>query len=250
MLLPIKITSYLFYEKERIVMRRISKEELKNVLEDHQVWLRTNKKDGKRADLIHVDLSGANLTGADLTKADLTYSNLTDANLSGANLTKADLTYSNLKYADLSWADLTKANLVHANLVHANLNQANLECVCLYKADLSGAYLYEANLADADLQYANLSEANLKRTNLSEVDLEHVELHCAVLPKQIIQIGPIGKRKSYTVINLDDDIITCGCWKGNFKEFKDRINETYPDDGKYRTQYLGVIKLIETLKTK
>ena len=49
---------------------------------------------------------------------------------------------------------------------------------------------------------------------------------------------------------LDDDIIYCGCWKGNTEEFKNRIDEVYPDDGEYRTQYLLVIKIIETLKTK
>ena len=49
---------------------------------------------------------------------------------------------------------------------------------------------------------------------------------------------------------LDDDIIYCGCWKGNTEEFKNRINETYPDDGEYRTQYLAVLQLIESLKAK
>ena len=142
-------------------MKKISKKELKNILEKHKRWL-MNEKDGKRANLSYTDLSNA------------------------------DLNYAELQYADLNHANLAKANLYHANLQFANLTQAKL-------------------------------------------------------PKQIIRIGPIGSRKSYTVINLGDDIITCGCWKGSLEEFKVRIDEVYPD-GKYRDQYLGVISLVESLR--
>ena len=45
-----------FMKRRECIMRRLSEEELKKVLEDHKVWLRTNKKDGKRADLNKVDL--------------------------------------------------------------------------------------------------------------------------------------------------------------------------------------------------
>ena len=183
-------------------MKKISKKELKNILEKHKKWL-MNEKDGKRANLSYTDLSNA------------------------------DLNYAELQYADLNHANLDKANLYHANLQFSELRFANLTNAELSNADLSGANLSGANLTNADLSGANLEFANLTQ---------------AKLPKQIIRIGPIGSRKSYTVINLDDDIIHCGCWKGNTEEFKNRINETYPDDGEYRTQYLLVIKIIESLK--
>ena len=170
-------------------MKKISKKELKNILEKHKRWL-MNEKDGKRANLSYTDLSNA------------------------------DLNYAELQYADLNHANLDKANLYHANLQFSELRFANLTNAELSNADLSGA----------NLEFANLTQAKL--------------------PKQIIQIGPIGSRKSYTIINIDDDIIHCGCWKGNTEEFKNRINETYPDDGEYRTQYLAVLQLIESLKAK
>ena len=201
MLLPIKINLFCFRER-KCIMKKISKKELKNILEKHKRWL-MNEKDGKRANLSYTDLSNA------------------------------DLNHTELQYAYLNHANLAKANLYHANLQFSELRFANLTNAELSNADLSGANLSGANLTNADLSNTNLQFANLTQ---------------AKLPKQIIQIGPIGSRKSYTVINLGDDIITCGCWKGSLEEFKIRIDEVYPD-GKYRDQYLGVISLVESLRS-
>ena len=214
MLLPIKITSFCFIGGH--YMKKISKKELKNILEKHKRWL-MNEKDGKRANLSYTDLSNA-----DLNYAELQY---------------ADLNYAELGFADLNHANLAKANLYHANLQFAELRFANLTSADLSNADLSCTGLCFSDLSNADLNYADLSNANLEFANLTQ----------AKLPKQIIQIGPIGSRKSYTIINLDDDIINCGCWKGSLEEFKARIDEVYPD-GKYRDQYLGVISLVESLR--
>ena len=178
-------------------MKKISKKELKNILEKHKKWL-MNEKDGKRANLSYTDLSNA------------------------------DLNYAELQYADLNYAELGFADLNHANLAKANL--------------------YHANLQFSELRFANLTNAELSNADLSGANLEFANLTQAKLPKQIIRIGPIGSRKSYTVINLGDDIITCGCWKGSLEEFKARIDEVYPD-GKYRVQYLGVISLVESLRS-
>ena len=98
-------------------MKKITEEQLKNVLDSHTKWL--TKNDGKRA-----DLTGADLTGADLTSANLKYADLTGADLTGAYLTSA-----NLKYADLTGADLTSANLKYADLTGAYLSDAYLDNV-------------------------------------------------------------------------------------------------------------------------
>ena len=93
--------------------------ELKEILDQHQLWYKTNGVQGKRANLTGADLTGADLTGADLRGADLR----------AANLTRADLTR-----ADLRGADLRAANLWGANLWGANLTGANLEYVYLKDA--------------------------------------------------------------------------------------------------------------------
>ena len=93
-------------------MKKITKEELETILEQHKLWSDSNGKDGKRA-----NLSGANLTNADLMFANLTFADLSGAILSGAILSDADLTR-----ADLSGADLINSELEYTNLTNTILD--------------------------------------------------------------------------------------------------------------------------------
>ena len=117
-------------------MKNISKEELKEILKKHEMWLK-DEKGGERADLSNTDLSGVYLWNA----------NLIYANLSGANLSNAGLWNANLTSADLSNADLSGADLSNANLSGANLSGANL-----INTDLRGTNLWDADLSDANLK--------------------------------------------------------------------------------------------------
>ena len=108
----------------------MTKEELQEILEKHQKWLK-DEESGE-----HADLSEANLSGADLRRANLSGANLRRANLSGADLSGADLSWADLSGADLSWADLSWANLRRADL---------------RRAILSGAILRRANLDEDQL---------------------------------------------------------------------------------------------------
>ena len=105
--------------------------ELKEILEQHRLWIETNGVQGQYANLTH-----ANLTGAILYRADLNGANLTNAYLGGANLTVANLEGANLEGAYLEGAILTGAYLMGANLNDANLTGANLT-----GANLSNAIL-------------------------------------------------------------------------------------------------------------
>ena len=49
-------------------MEKITKNELKTILEQHKLWLDSNKKEGKCADLSDADLTDANLTYTILDK--------------------------------------------------------------------------------------------------------------------------------------------------------------------------------------
>lgn len=64
-------------------------DELKTILEQHKLWLDTNGKAGKRADLL----------GADLLGADLRYTNMPGADLRGVGLRDADIIYANTNRA-------------------------------------------------------------------------------------------------------------------------------------------------------
>lgn len=111
--------------------RVITKDDLDRILGEHQLWLESGGKQGKRA-----DLSGAKLNHADLYSAILAF-----ANLKGAELIDINLSWANLKEADLSGANLVWANLRGAILRNAELNEANLQVTDFSDADLMGANL-------------------------------------------------------------------------------------------------------------
>jgi len=189
---------------------------LREILDQHKVWIKSNGKEGICANLSESDLSNTNLNGVMLCRAnimkvnfsncvlqnsDLSEANLIKANLSLANLDGAILSDSNLKAADLSKADLTNANLARsdlsgadlsdtelykaslggANLSCANLSRAFFQDTYLTKADFSGANLSEARLYGADLSANILSGAILIKTDLSKADLSYADLSSANL---------------------------------------------------------------------
>jgi hypothetical protein len=88
------------------------KQDIQQILDKHELWLKTNHAEGERA----------NLSGSDLSDADLGHADLRCANLSGSDLSGSDLRYANLRCANLSGSDLRYANLKGANLKGANIS--------------------------------------------------------------------------------------------------------------------------------
>ena len=62
-------------------MKKITREELDQVLQHHKLWLDSDGANGKLADLQGADLQGANLQGANLHGAALQSTNLRSADL-------------------------------------------------------------------------------------------------------------------------------------------------------------------------
>ena len=52
-------------------MKKITQEELDQILQQHQLWLGSDGVNGERANLHGADLQGANLHGVDLQDANL-----------------------------------------------------------------------------------------------------------------------------------------------------------------------------------
>ena len=154
-------------------MKKISREELNEMLVQHELWLKN--EGGKQLNLENVDLRDFNLRYADLRNADLNNANLRDADLNNANLNNANLRDADLRNANLNNVDLNDADLRYANLEYAKLRNANLRYANLEYADLNDANLEWANLNDANLRYANLRNADLRNANLKYANLEYVE---------------------------------------------------------------------------
>ena len=160
--------------------------DLKKILSEHKLWLRTNGKRGKCANLEGLDLKESELYKVELKKARLSKVNLksaylVDANfeatdLEGANLQGANLAGTNLSSANLKYAELEMADFSDANLQNANLREADLDEAIFVNANLQGANLEEANLFSASMENANLIGANLKNAILEGANLEGASL--------------------------------------------------------------------------
>ncbi len=131
-------------DEEEPQRRKVSRDELRRILEAHEKWAQSDGKEGEQADLCLADLHEAYPSHANLEEADLRGANLQQASLYGANLQEANLTSANLQGADLSGAKLQGAKLWAAKLQRAILWSADLQ-----KADLSGANLQGTELRSA-----------------------------------------------------------------------------------------------------
>ena len=155
-------------------MRKISKEELDKILEEHKLWL--EGKGGKRANLYIENLEGANLRKANLYKADLEGANLREADLYGA-----DLRYADLKGTDLCKADLCKSNLLGANLedIKTNMYTRGLNLACPEKGSFigykkaSGCIIELLILEDSKRSSATTSKCRCSKAKV--LDIENIE---------------------------------------------------------------------------
>jgi hypothetical protein len=132
---------------------RPNDEELKQILSDHQQWLK------RREASSDPNWEFQNPQGrADLCNADLIGVELNNANLMMANLDNALLWTARLDEADLTVAKLNNANLSAASLYRANLSGAELNSVFMPFANLYEANLTRAQIKDAVLAYTILAD--------------------------------------------------------------------------------------------
>lgn len=177
-----------------VEIRSLSSAELRTILEDHQTWLATDGKEGKKAELfcmggpplkeIRFDLCGQSLSSADLSQAYLTFVNFSKCDLNFARFTKSFMlrtTCRELQHAQtfsgavLDGADLSGMNGAMAILTNASIRDANLIRVILLKANL-----VVANFEGANLSGALLCEANLSDTRFTNASFDGATLTSAV----------------------------------------------------------------------
>ena len=148
-------------------LKKITQEELDEIISKHILWLNSHGAEGEQACLSYMDLTGVNLENAYLHRANLIGTNLQGANLSGANMR-----FSRFIYASLANADMSMSDLQGSIFTAADLRGANLTCSDMSFADLEGANLTNADLKDANLNHADLYNANLTGVkNLPDVSM-------------------------------------------------------------------------------
>jgi hypothetical protein len=51
-----------------------------------------------------------------------------------------------------------------------------------------------------------------------------------------------------TTYCFEDDVIWCGCFKGNLEQFEAKCTETHANNEQYLKEYLGFINYIQNIK--
>ena len=193
-------------------LRKISKEELEEILKLHKMWL-DGEEDGKRADLSCTDLSGADLSGADLSYSDLIYANLSHTDLSYSNLSHAYLNGGNLSCANLSGADLSGANLSGADLNNVKYNETTLffTMQCPEKGSFIGYKKSDNKIVELRIEEdSKRSSATSRKCRASKVTVLSItsldgkenfeEVTNTSRYKFTYKVG-----ETYTIDNFDDD---------------------------------------------
>ena len=206
-------------------MEKIDQETLFIILKEHQLWLESNGRNGKKADLSNKNLIGADLEGANLRGADLRGADLEGANLRGANLRGANLIGANLREASLIEASLIEANLIEANLRGANLKGAYLRGANLRGANLEGAYLERANLIGADLEGTNLNTQFLGSADLFTDDLKRKLQSSEVTIRELEENLKQAQQAQSEKVKNDEEITKLSARLEQEKLEKEKIKE-------------------------
>ena len=134
--------------KKKSPFRKI--QSLNKVLNDHHQWLRTDGKEGKKADLSY----------ADLRREKIEYADLSFANLEGANLELAEIDYTNFGSANFTDASLHSASIIgcrfpDANLINTFVSDTYFNLCSLERARFDRSYWFRAKVTDSDLSGVN-----------------------------------------------------------------------------------------------
>ncbi len=178
----------------------ISPAELKKVINEHERWMNSSGRSGKRADLCGIDLSVEDCKEL-LCDVALPCAELRGAQLCSLSLEKAVLREADIRDADLSGSCLAGASLASADLRGASLKNARFSGLQDESADLTDADLRDTDLSDArltaviglrtsDLGGANVSNAKLPEDIAKFEGLEHVaEISRSARPVFLAVVG-------------------------------------------------------------
>lgn len=242
----------------------ISQDQLDEMLILHELWLKEDSC-GVKADLSGKDLSGLVIQNKILDKINLSGSTLydvqlQDTSLKDANLDRVRMAGVNLADVDLSHATCCRVHIedsvFHDTILYSTdfndscIENCYFENVYFCFAKLSHTYLYKSTLNKVDFSSGDLSHIIIDNCNLSaDCAFGATCLACSTITKQhIYQISCIGSSNRTTTFWADNDIVWCGCFKGTFQEWRDKIYRRYDRaSDRYRKQYTAALKYFAEL---
>ena len=162
-------------------MRKITKGQLEEIINKHQIWL-NDKEGGEKANLANAILGDISFRGLDLSGADFW----------GAYLGGADFTNANLQSADLRRANMREVTFMGSDLRGATLNPEHIYGSALEGANLDGAKGV-ASRAEAVSTLDKVREAVLAdETKLNMASWHCGTSHCIAGWVQVVEGLPLN----------------------------------------------------------
>lgn len=68
------------------------------------------------------------------------------------------------------------------------------------------------------------------------------------LGRKYIYVGGIGRDQRWTLYNIEEDSVRCGCFVGTLAQFETQIRENHANNPHHLTEYLGVIEFLKAAR--
>ena len=181
-------------------MKKLTKEELIDILEKHQHWLYTDCDgfSGMKADLSNTDLSGIDFTTLMPQRPDLIA-----IDFSNSDFSNSDLSYCFMNDATLINANFTNACLKHTYLIRANCTGANFN-----NTDLRFTDFHNTNLSNAKNLISTIDYLKSNFEFTSEGIIAYKIFNLAHKTPNYWKIEPGNVIEE---VCLSDRAIPCGC---------------------------------------
>ena len=105
-------------------LRKISEDDLREILEKHEKWL-NDEDGGEKADMQQSDMQRANMQRANMQRANMKW-----ADMRGVDMQQSDMRGADMRGANMQWADMRGADMQWADMRGADMRGVDLDFSC------------------------------------------------------------------------------------------------------------------------
>ncbi len=143
-------------------LRKITQEELDEMLRQHQLWLDSEHKEGERLNLIGANLENLDFRKCVLSNVSIIQSSFKKANFTSVKSYNSKFTEGVFEEANLHSFKSDSSNFSNANFKNANLKYTDFDLCDLTWADFTGASLTQASFMFSLLSRVNFTDAEFR----------------------------------------------------------------------------------------
>jgi uncharacterized protein YjbI with pentapeptide repeats len=160
---------------------------ISKIIEDHELWLKTDGEEGKRARFSYVDLSRFDFSGRNLREAYFEYVNLCGAKFIESNLINAEIRNCTLNSVNMSGADICSAFFYNCTIIDGTLNNCKAEHLIFEKSTLSCSCLYKFNANNSNFCQSFLKHLDVQDSTFEKTKFNHCNVNFSNFQRSIFQ---------------------------------------------------------------